>query len=451
MTLRTLPWLVLPLLFMGCSTQPSQTDYVTQADADRQSIPDWGSLSDQSIEPTFLNDLMSSDVLDTLVAQALQGNPGLQQTLLTLKIQLARLEQNLGDRHPEVSAGLSASRSEDSDASYTGSVKVSWEADFWGKLAHEQRALSQEAEGQTALFEQARAALVAEVMQTWLEAIAAKRTIDIESRRLDLLQKNETLIQQRYRSGLGSRSDLDSAKSSVSSAQSGLEADKEDLVEIQRQLKRLLGQSEQLQVDIPDGYPEVMLPLTSLPDQTLAERPDLKAAYLDIAAAENRISVAYKALLPSISFQAALQDVAESPQEALLSGPVWSLLGQLTLPLYQGGRLRKEIEVAELKTAYAYQVYRETLLTAVGEVEQAIGQEKLLARQQGYIEKALAASRQSVEQYQQSYRTGLTDILTLLKVQQQSFDLESQLDQLIYQRLSNRIDLGLALGLRVPS
>jgi outer membrane protein TolC len=109
--------------------------------------------------------------------------------------------------------------------------------------------------------------------------------------------------------------------------------------------------------------------------------------------------------------------------------------------------LKAAVKIAELETAQAYQAYRETLLTAVTEVGDALGQERALSKQKNHIETALASARNNLAQYQRSYRTGLVSVLDLLTVQQQTYDLESQLDNLIYQLLVNRVDLGLALGL----
>ncbi|MGB3596293.1 MAG: TolC family protein, partial [Pseudomonas neustonica] len=127
--------------------------------------------------------------------------------------------------------------------------------------------------------------------------------------------------------------------------------------------------------------------------------------------------------------------------------PVWSLLGQLTAPLYQGGQLRAAADIAELTTAQSYQAYRETLVTAVTEVENALGQERSLAQQQAHVETALARQQNNLTQYQERYRNGTATVLELLIVQQQTYNLEAQLDTIIYNRLANRITLGLALGL----
>ena len=154
-------------------------------------------------------------------------------------------------------------------------------------------------------------------------------------------------------------------------------------------------------------------------------------------------------MLPSINLEAALTDIADSPKDALLTNPLWSVLGQLTAPLYKGGQLKTAAEIAELNTAIAYQSYRETLLNAVLEVENALGSERSLMKQQGQIETALNHARNNLAHYRNSYQSGLVTILDLLAIQQNTYDLEEQLDQVIFQRLSNRIDLGLALGLGV--
>ncbi|MCK2182749.1 TolC family protein, partial [Halomonas getboli] len=128
---------------------------------------------------------------------------------------------------------------------------------------------------------------------------------------------------------------------------------------------------------------------------------------------------------------------------------LWSLLGQLTAPLFQGGQLKAAADIAELEGAHAYQAYRETLLEAVGEVQDAIGLETSLARRQADTAEALASARRSLAQYTERYRAGLVDLVDLLDVQQQTYDLEVSRNDLIESRLTNRIDLGLALGLGV--
>ena len=157
--------------------------------------------------------------------------------------------------------------------------------------------------------------------------------------------------------------------------------------------------------------------------------------------------MSYKALLPSITLSASLSDLAKTPSQALLTSPVWSLLGNLSAPLFQGGALRAQVDIAKLNAEQAFWNYQDILLTAVNEVEDTLGQEQSLNTQQEQLQSA----QRSFSNYQSKYQQGLVDILDLLTVQQTVYDLQAQLTQLHYTLQTNRIDLGLALGLGVSS
>jgi len=435
------------LLLGACANQaPRVEDYQQQRDTELQQLPAWSGQT-QAQEAATLLMLVDAPQLRQLINQALASNPDLHQTLLTLQIRQAEQTRINGTRLPAVEAGFAGSNTQDDDSSYTGSLNLSWQLDLWQQIADNVAAAGKDVAQQQALYQAARDTLASEVIRSWLGLIAQQHAIDIEERRLATLERNETFIMQRYSSGLGSLEDLDSARSSAASSRATLSANREVLAQQQRSLQTLLGSSTPITVAVPEGYPGIIAPLAALPEQTLARRPDLQAAWLEIQANDLRTQVAYKDMLPSISLQATLQNVASSPAQALLSDPVWSLLGQLTAPLYQGGQLRAAAEIAELTTAQSYQAYRDMLLNAVTEVEDALGQERSLAQQQLHIEDALTRQQNNLSQYQQRYRNGTATVLELLSVQQQTYDLEAQLDTLIYNRLTNRIVLGLALGL----
>lgn len=434
----------------ACVTMPAQEDYLQQIQHEQSQVTPWTQINTATTQ-TALTDLIQSESLDQLLETAFANNPSLQQTLLTLQIRQAQLSQTDAARLPQISAGFSAANEQDTTASYSSDISINWQLDLWGKLKADSQAASLDIEQQHLLYQSARDTLASQVINAWLNLTATQHAIEIEQKRLSTLTQNETFILQRYRSGIGNLEDLDNARSAVSQSKASLENNRESYRQQHRQFRQLLGQSELPSIIETPTYPEVQLSLADMPQQTLARRPDLQAAYIAIQAASLRTEVAYKDLLPSLDLGAALTDSASTPHESLLASPVWSLLGQLTAPLFQGGELRAATEIAELNTAYSYQSYRETLLTAINEIEQTLSLETTLDIQQQHIRQALKNSQNSLEQYQRSYRNGLVDILDLLAIQQQTYDLEAQLDDLIYQQLSNRINLGLALGLGVTS
>jgi NodT family efflux transporter outer membrane factor (OMF) lipoprotein len=445
--------LCLSLVLAACSNTEKRKDYAELAQQELDSTSktktsQWQTM-DNVVPASYLTDLIQDEQLNSLITQALEANPSLQKTQLTLQASLWSLKSQQGDSLPSVEAGFSGNKSEGSDTDYKASLSISWEADLWQKLAQAEQASAKTLASDEALYQASRDTLVANVVKTWLAITAKQHAIDIEQKRLTLLEANEKLILKRFRNGLGNLEELDESRTSTSKSKADLVEYKENLAIEIRNLQLYLGKTDALDFIANQSYPDVSLTLSDLPQQNLQRRPDLKAAYLAIEAADLNTSVAYKDMLPSISLSATLSETAASPRAALFGSPIWSLLAQITQPLYQGGQLKAAAEIAKLKTAQAYQDYRDTLLTAVNEVENTLGQERVLSQQVRHINEALFSAKKNLTQYEKKYRTGLVELNDLINAQTTAFDLEAQLDNLIYQHLSNRVDLGLALGLGV--
>lgn len=439
---------------IGCSTTSDQ-DFNAMATSRMEQTTNWNTVQHQASDAAFLTDLVSVPKLTLLVDEALKNSPSLQQTEIALKIAYAQNDVTGADRIPSVNASFSGKKEEDQSETYTTDLTVSWELDLWQKIADSSDAALKDVGVAQANLQAARDLLAANIMRSYLDITLKQQLVDIEVKRLKVLENNQNLILERYRTGLGSLEELDNAKTSSASTNATLADYKEQLAKSERNLSLLLGQlstdSEQSKWDIDHEFPDVLLPLASMPKQDLARRPDLQSSFLSIEAETLRTSAAYKALLPSISLSASLTDIAESPSESLLTSPLWSVLGQLSAPIFQGGKLKAQTEIAELTTAKSYWMYQETLLNAVNEVENGLGQEHALELQQQYIDQALDSAKRSFVSYEEKYRQGLVNIFDLLTVQQTTYDLEAQLSQIIYNRLINRIDLGLALGLGVQA
>ena len=450
-TYRKLNCVFVALAVIGLSScsSSSEQNYQGRIEKSIEQV-NWSSEQADAIEATYLNDLIDIPELNKLIQEALENNPSLQQTLMALKIIYATRSATNSDRIPQLTANFSGDKEEDSDSSYSADLTVSWELDIWNAIGDSTSAADKDIASSLATLQNAKDTLAANIMRAWLKISLQKQFVDIERKRLAVLQNNETFILEKYRSGLGDLEDLDTAKTNSLSTLSTLAEYTETLAQNKRSLTLLLGQlGEQKNYNISEKFPKVLTPLATLPEQDLSRRPDLQSAFFDIEAENYRTKAAYKALLPSISLELALSDTATSPSSALLTSPLWSILGQLSAPLFQGGYLRAQAKIAELTTEKAYWNYQDTLLTAVNEVENALGQEKSLALQQKHLQDSYDSAVRSFANYQEKYREGLVDISDLISVQTNSFDVQESLVQVKYNRLVNRIDLGLALGLGV--
>ncbi|MEC8748818.1 MAG: efflux transporter outer membrane subunit [Pseudomonadota bacterium] len=422
---------------------------------------------------TTLTDIIDIKELPHLagyIDEAVSSNANLQQSLITLRKAQVAIDSAKADRNLNVDASFSASKSEttnssastssntnsstsfnSSSQSYNASMNVSWELDLWQKISDGISAANLDAASARASYQSARDSLVANVVRSYIDVLTQQQLLNIEQSRLTVLENNEAVILKRYSTGLGSLDDLDTARTSSANTRATIAQYENALLTAKRTLAVLLGRQNQSlnELNTQVNFPDVLLPLTTLPKQDLARRPDLQAAFYALKATEFEVDVAYKALLPSISLSASLSDNASTPSQALFTNPLWSLLGQMTAPLFQGGALRAQIEDAKLTSANAWWQYRETLLTAVQETQNALDSETALSARISHTNVALANAERSVSTIEGQYRQGLADILDLLSVYETRFNLQAQAVELHAQKLQNRIDLGLALGLGV--
>jgi NodT family efflux transporter outer membrane factor (OMF) lipoprotein len=433
----------------------------------------------ESTQTLLLNsDTTLTDVIDIkelphlagYIDEALSSNANLQQSLITLRKAQVAIDSAKADRNLNVDASFSASKSGTTNSSastssntssstssnsnsqsYNASMNVSWELDLWQKISDGISAANFDAASARASYLSARDSLVANVVRSYIDVLTQQQLLNIEQSRLTVLENNEAVILKRYSTGLGSLDDLDTARTSSANTRATIAQYENALLTAKRTLAVLLGRQNQSlnELNTQVNFPDVLLPLTTLPKQDLARRPDLQAAFYALKATEFEVDVAYKALLPSISLSASLSDNASTPSQALFTNPLWSLLGQMTAPLFQGGALRAQIEDAKLTSANAWWQYRETLLTAVQETQNALDSETALSARISHTNVALANAERSVSTIEGQYRQGLADILDLLSVYETRFNLQAQAVELHAQKLQNRIDLGLALGLGV--
>lgn len=398
-----------------------------------------------------LLDLFRQPKLQQLVNETLNNNLDLQQTALRLRQQQLLIAPEHAARQPELTGLLTSQRSKEQEIStrHTLALNLNWELDVWGRLADGKAAAQQTAAAQKLDYDAARNSLAARTVQSWLDISLRQQIIETEQQWLKSSENNRAVILDRYQSGLGNLADLATAKAATARVQASLiERQNQQRVAL-RQLNLLRGVSNNSEPPEITVTPDITTPPISLPGTVLARRPDLQAAYLRIQAADHSAAKAYKQLLPGFSLQATLSDTGQDLDQLLKGSPLWSLLGQLTAPLFNSGRLKAQADIAQLDAELSYLKYQQTLLDAVNEVDNGLDLEATLAQQEKALAQALQHSQTSLDHYRSLYRDGVGDILNLLSAEQTAFEARIQLLQVRQNRLFNRITLGLALGMSI--
>lgn len=333
-------------------------------------------------------------------------------------------------------------------SAYGVSLSASWEADLWGRLRDGQRAALADVAAAEADLAGVRLSLSAQVLRTYFAAVEARRQFELAEATVASSRLSEEQIEVRYERGLRPALDLRLARSNRAAAEAVLAQRHLALDGIRRQLEMLVGRYPAASLELARELPPVPPPVPpGLPADLVARRPDLAAAERRLAAAGARVGEARKALYPRLSLTASGGRSSDG-LDRLLDGDysVWALAANLSAPLFQGGRLRAGVDLAESARDVAVSQYAGQVLAAYGEVERALTAENLLTARETALAETASEAGAALALARTRYNTGLTDLTTLLDSQRRDFAANSQLLSARRQRLEARIDLHVALG-----
>lgn len=410
--------------------------------------------------------------LDAFVREALEQNRDLAAALARLEAAQARARIAGAPLWPEVGAATTGARRRQNFIGFpfpegdpTGdpgsdervlsstttawgvSLDVSWEVDLWGRLRAGRSAADAEYAAAEIDLAGAALSLAGQTAKAYFTAAEATAQAALARETLESRQRTEELVRRRYEVGLRSSLDLRLALSNRALAEATLEQRRAAADLGVRQLEVLVNRYPAAELD-PATAPPPLAPIPAfLPSELVARRPDLAAAEQRLSAAGYRVNEARAALYPRLALTGSAGRSSEELEDLLDHDfTVWSLVGNLLQPVFQGGRLRAHVDLAEAGFEEATARYASQVLGAFAEVETALAADSFLAAQVAALETAARQSREAEELALDRYRLGLADFLSVLEAQRQAAEAESGLLAARRQRLVRRVDLHLALG-----
>jgi len=184
-----------------------------------------------------------------------------------------------------------------------------------------------------------------------------------------------------------------------------------------------------------------------LPADLLVRRPDLASAEAQLDSANANVAAARAALLPGIQLTGSA-GLASSVLINFLNAPTatWALGASLTQTIFDGGRLRSQVDVAASRERELVENYRKSILAALADVESALASGSRTADQELLQEQVVEQAQRALRLAEIRYREGADDLLTVLDAQRTLFQAEDQLAQVRLSRLQASIGLFKALG-----
>lgn len=328
------------------------------------------------------------------------------------------------------------------------SLNTTWEADLWGRLRAGARAAVAETQRSAAELRSARQSIAGQTVKAWFAVAEAHQQFALVEQTVASFTATADQVRGRFEQGLRPALDLRLSLSNLASAEANRSARLQQLDATTRQLEVLLGEYADRHIRVAQTLPEAPGPVPAgLPADLVSRRPDLVAAERFLAADRERLEVARRDLYPRFSLTAS-GGTSTRELTDLLNGDfgVWSLVGNLTQPLFDGGRLRAVVAQTKAQTDESLAAYAGAALTAFAEVETALAAESLLGDQERHLAEAVAQSRAAERLAGERYTSGLNDYISVLESQRQAFNAEASLIGARRLRLDNRVDLHLALG-----
>jgi multidrug efflux system outer membrane protein len=182
-----------------------------------------------------------------------------------------------------------------------------------------------------------------------------------------------------------------------------------------------------------------------IPAETLRQRPDIRSAERQLAAATAQIGVAQAQLYPALRITGGINTAAGAIGSLgdIITGTLFGGLSQL---IFDGGRVRSQVRAQEAAADGAFLNYRQTVLTSLEEVENAIVALQTAQERQREFAIALDAANNSAILARSQYRAGLTDFTTLNQTETQLLNARNSLTQAQSDRATALVQLYLALG-----
>jgi NodT family efflux transporter outer membrane factor (OMF) lipoprotein len=362
-------------------------------------------------------------LLTRLIDDATAGNLDLAAATARLAQARESLVQARAGLVPTVTGSAGAGRNfgpGPDQNNFNVGADAAWEVDLFGRIRRGVEAARADAEGSFYDREAIRVATAAEVATNYVDARLAQERLVIARDTLAIADDNLQIATWRRQAGLVSSLDVEQARAARAQSAAAIPSIETSFASATYRIAVLTGRAPGALTDelsaakpIPKGPADVAI---GIPADTLRQRPDVRAAERSLAAATARIGVAEAQLLPDLRLSGNIGTSATSIG-GLFNAITGGIFSSLSQTLFDGGRLRSQLRSQRAATEAALATYRQSVLTSLEDVENALLALRSARARQVQFAIALEAANNSAILARSQYRSGLTDFQQLLETE----------------------------------
>lgn len=396
--------------------------------------------------------------LDGLVSQGLSQNLDILQALERINQAEADVVTAGAGALPNLAVGASNSisqtngsyRSSDRTTTTSGEANVSWLLDLFGQYRRSKESAEASLDAAYATVDTARLAYLSELVTYYINARYYQERIAIARKNLASRRETLDLTKLQLEAGAASRLDVVQAEGLVNTTLADIPGLEAGFRQSANHISTLLGlPASTLMNDLQKGARQPIPSRsvrTGVPADLIRNRPDIRQAERQLAAAVAAIGVAEADLYPSISLSGSITPSYVHSSATHGSTTTWGFGPSLNLPIFDGGARRANVKSRESAAREAQLVWKQTVLNAVEEVENALAAVTRDRQTVNALTATVRSYEEALELSTASYRDGASSLLDVLDAQRSVSTAQASLAQAVQQMANDFVALNVAIG-----
>ncbi|ENX15438.1 hypothetical protein F895_01984 [Acinetobacter sp. CIP 64.2] len=390
--------------------------------------------------------------LNQLVDQLNRENASIAQYEAQYRQATALLNQAKAGARPTITGNSAITRAKSGDSgtttNYNLGLSASWEPDFWGKVRQNILVNQDKAQASEAELNSIRLSMQAQLTSSYLQWVVQGFQLQSQRESLENLQKSLQLTQNQYKAGIVASTTVDQAQSQYQTALANYTEMQLSQIQLQHAIAMLIGQpQDQFQLTMPKTLPVLPQIPVDLPSSILQRRPDVAAAERTMAAANAQVGVAKLAFFPDFSLGGSL-GYKSSKLSDLFNAPnfIWSVGPTLAATLFDGGLRHAQTEQAKAAYDASAASYKQTVLSAIQNVEDNIAAQYLLSKEVAQEQQGLAAATRAERSTMNQYKAGIVGYLNVLTAQNSRLSAQNSVWSLMSKQYQTTVNLISSMG-----
>jgi outer membrane protein, multidrug efflux system len=332
----------------------------------------------------------------------------------------------------------------------SGEASVSWLLDLFGEYRRSKESALASLDSAYATADVARLSFLQDLVSSYIDARYYQERIALSKANLKSRRETFDLTKFQLEAGAASRLDVVQAEGLVQSTQAEIPGLETSFRISAHHIATLLGlPASSLMEELQRGASQPVFRgglQAGVPADLIRNRPDIRRAERDLAAATANIGVAQAQLYPSITLSGSISPSYIRPIGANGGLTTWSFGPSLSLPIFDGGRLRANVDITKSQARTQYLAWKAAVLTAVEEVENALSAVRRDARTVEALRAQVKTTQESLELSTASYKDGASSLLDVLDAQRQVSVAQASLAAAVQQMAKDYVALNVAVG-----